>query len=163
MDSGRAVARKALREELEAKQQSKIKKGKGKSTANSTESDQTPFSSKSADAVGELSKSKSQKPSRIAGKGAVASPAANRPPKDFLPAATSAPKRLNDIAMAPPELKTLPRGAAAKSKTGGTSGSKADNVVSMAQKVMMEQEREKAIKRYRDMKAAKSRLQESNT
>ncbi|KAI5896135.1 uncharacterized protein SCHCODRAFT_02614120 [Schizophyllum commune H4-8] len=77
-------------------------------------------------------------------------------PKEFQQASTSAPRRLNDIAQAPPDLKKLPRGA---KKTAGSSAKaghtpKSDGVVSMAQKVMMEQEREKAIERYRLLRAS---------
>ncbi|KAF4621797.1 hypothetical protein D9613_012086 [Agrocybe pediades] len=70
---------------------------------------------------------------------------ANRP-KEFAAASSAAPKRLNDIAQAPPEFKQLPRGA-------GSAIGKRDGVLSMSQKVMMEQEREKAIIRYRELKA----------
>lgn len=66
--------------------------------------------------------------------------------KEFQSVSSSAPRRLNDIAQAPPEFKKLPRGIT--SAIG-----KRDGVLSMAQKVMMEQEREKAIVRYRDLKA----------
>ena len=69
-------------------------------------------------------------------------------PKEFHSVSSSAPRRLNDIAQAPPELKKLPRGIT--SAIG-----KRDGVLSMAQKVMMEQEREKAIVRYRDLKASR--------
>lgn len=65
---------------------------------------------------------------------------------EFQKTSTSAPRRLNDIAHAPPEFKNLPRGAEDKSKNnyGG--------VISMKQKMMMEDEREKAIVRYRALK-----------
>ncbi|KAH9480099.1 hypothetical protein JR316_0006696 [Psilocybe cubensis] len=66
--------------------------------------------------------------------------------KEFQSASSSAPRRLNDIAQAPPELKKLPRGA---TKSIG----KRDGVLSMSQKVMMEAERQKAIMRYRQLKA----------
>lgn len=66
--------------------------------------------------------------------------------QDFVPVNTSQPKRLNDIAQAPPEFKKLPRGASAFS-------SKKDAGLSMAQKLMMEKERENAIARYRALKA----------
>jgi len=64
--------------------------------------------------------------------------------KEFQMSSSSAPKRLNDIAQAPPEFKKLPRGVS--SAIG-----KRDGVLSMSQKVMMEQEREKAIARYREL------------
>ena len=69
-------------------------------------------------------------------------------PKEFATASTSAPKRLNDIAQAPPELKRLPRGAS-------PAIAKREGVLSMSQKVLMEQEREKAIARYRQLKASR--------
>ncbi|KAF9465809.1 hypothetical protein BDZ94DRAFT_1253239 [Collybia nuda] len=76
-------------------------------------------------------------------------------PKEFQKLSSSAPRRLNDIAQAPPEFKKLPRGAAAalESAFGGTGLGKRDGILSMAQKTMMEKEREKAITRYREMKA----------
>ena len=58
--------------------------------------------------------------------------------------------------MAPPELKKLPRGAARQ--RGGDGGVKARakaGVLSMAQRVMMEAERENAIRRYREMRERK--------
>ncbi|KAF8184212.1 hypothetical protein BJ912DRAFT_853258, partial [Pholiota molesta] len=70
--------------------------------------------------------------------------------KEFQVASSSAPKRLSDIAQAPPEFKKLPRGASSLPGIG-----KRDGVLSMAQKVMMEQEREKAIARYRELKASR--------
>ncbi|KAA1466625.1 hypothetical protein DENSPDRAFT_862598 [Dentipellis sp. KUC8613] len=80
-------------------------------------------------------------------------------PKEFSNVSTSAPRRLNDIAMAPPDLKKLPRGAK-NLKEGATK--KSAHVVSMAQKAMMEEERERAIKRYREMKEKKL-LENRNT
>ena len=68
-------------------------------------------------------------------------------PKEFQLASSSVPRRLNDIAQAPPELKKLPRGA-----SSGITG-RADGVLSMSQKLMMDQERIKAIARYRELKA----------
>ncbi|KAG6914595.1 hypothetical protein DXG01_016429 [Tephrocybe rancida] len=70
--------------------------------------------------------------------------------KEFLQHSSSAPRRLNDIAQAPPEFKRLPRGAVS-SEHGF--GGKRDGVISMAQKQMMEKERENAIARYREMKS----------
>lgn len=70
--------------------------------------------------------------------------------KEFLTHSSSAPRRLNDIAQAPPEFKRLPRGAV--SSNPGVGG-KLDGVISMAQKQLMEKEREKAIARYRELKS----------
>ena len=77
-------------------------------------------------------------------------------PKEFATTSSAAPRRLNDIAMAPPELKKLPRGAT-KHHGGKTAKAAAAGVLSMAQRVMMEAERENAIKRYREMKERKVR------
>lgn len=68
---------------------------------------------------------------------------------------TSAPRRLNDIAHAPPEFKNLPRGAEDKSKKYGVGK---EGVISMKQKMMMEEEREKAIVRYRALKERRRRV-----
>lgn len=56
-------------------------------------------------------------------------------------------RRLNDIVQEPPTFTKLPRGA--KSTKVETL---AKGVVSMAQKHMMELEREQAVKRYRELK-----------
>ncbi|KAG7092728.1 hypothetical protein E1B28_009057 [Marasmius oreades] len=74
-------------------------------------------------------------------------------PKEFQILSTSAPRRLNDIVQAPPVMPRLKGAEKIQAKsTGGSTGSA---VLSMAQKMMMEQEREKAIKRYREMKSEK--------
>jgi len=73
---------------------------------------------------------------------------------DFARTTSSAPKRLNDIVLAPPDLKVtgrLKRGVISADKGGHSS----TNVVSTAHKRMMELEREKAIRRYRELKEAK--------
>ncbi|KAH7913361.1 hypothetical protein BJ138DRAFT_1146276 [Hygrophoropsis aurantiaca] len=75
-------------------------------------------------------------------------------PKEFQVASTTAPRRLNDIAQAPPEFTRLPRGA---DKGKGKTKEITTGVLSMAQKAMMEEEREKAIRRYRELKARKMR------
>ncbi|KAI0279867.1 hypothetical protein BGY98DRAFT_966962 [Russula aff. rugulosa BPL654] len=70
---------------------------------------------------------------------------------------SAAPHRLNDIAMAPPELKKFPRGAKTKKHTSPAGAGAGAGVLSMSQRVMMEAERESAIKRYREMKERKTR------
>ncbi|KAH7927640.1 hypothetical protein BV22DRAFT_1006533 [Leucogyrophana mollusca] len=75
-------------------------------------------------------------------------------PKEFRVASTASPRRLNDIAQAPPEFTRLPRGADQKSSKVKD---KTTGVLSMAQKAMMEEEREKAIRRYRELKARRMR------
>lgn len=77
-------------------------------------------------------------------------------PKEFVTTSSSAPRRLNDIAQAPPEFKKLPRGAV-RQDDGGVGSGKRDGVLSMAQKAMMVEEREKAILRYRELKAKRRR------
>ena len=84
------------------------------------------------------------------------------PERDFARTLSSAPKRLNDIAQAPPSLHAGPR-LQRKVKDSSTSSSKDDGVVSNAQKRMMELEREKAITRYRALKEAKLRDRDKDT
>lgn len=72
-------------------------------------------------------------------------------PKEFTVLSTSTPRRLNDIVMAPPEIKRLPRGAKLKNQVSSSQSLK-DGVLSMAQKAMLEEERERAIRLYREMK-----------
>ncbi|TBU24420.1 hypothetical protein BD311DRAFT_561405 [Dichomitus squalens] len=95
------------------------------------------------------------------GRSAARTKAKETGPKEFQKVDTSAPRRLNDVAQAPPELKKLPRKAKKLAAMGG--GTKAsgatslkDGVLSMAQKAMMEEERERAIRLYREMKKGKS-------
>lgn len=63
---------------------------------------------------------------------------------------------MNDIAMAPPELKKVPCGVKTECNSPVVvSGEKAGvgvGVLSMSQHVMMEAERESVIKLYREMK-----------
>lgn len=61
-------------------------------------------------------------------------------------------KRLNDIVQAPPTFTKLPRGAVRAKGTSSKALRKTDGVVSMAQKQLMEEERAKAILRYRELK-----------
>jgi len=70
--------------------------------------------------------------------------------KEFQVASTSTPRRLNDIVQEPPMIKKLPRGAV--KNDAAPSG-----VLSMAQKAMMEEERDKAVRHYRELKARKQR------
>ncbi|CAL1713824.1 unnamed protein product [Somion occarium] len=79
-------------------------------------------------------------------------PSKSTRPKDFTLLSTSAPRRLNDIVQAPPEFKKLPRGAKAKSTTPSSTRGLKEGVLSMAQKAMMEEERERVITLYREMK-----------
>lgn len=70
---------------------------------------------------------------------------------DFAKASTSAPKRVNDVVQAPPQINHFPRNAK-KIVAASGKGKKSDMVISMAQKAMMEAERENAIQRYRELK-----------
>jgi len=79
-------------------------------------------------------------------------------PKDFEHLSSSAPKRLNDIVQAPPELNKVPRGAKRRVQLADApKGEKTlrQGVLSMAQKASLEEERTRAIKMYREMKKAK--------
>jgi hypothetical protein len=83
-------------------------------------------------------------------------------PKEFAAMSSAAPRHLNDIAMAPPRLKKFPRGVKTKHNSPASGGGKAKagagaGVLSMARRVMMEAERESAIKRYREMKERKTK------
>lgn len=78
-------------------------------------------------------------------------------PTEFTAVRTSAPRRLNDIVQAPPELKKLPRGAKSKHLLGGRedgpqSRSLRDGALTMARKAMLEEERKRAVRMYREMK-----------
>jgi hypothetical protein len=81
-------------------------------------------------------------------------------PKEFRVASTSAPRRLNDIAQEPPQFGKLPRGA---QSSKDSSQAKVVGILSMAQKAMMEEERENVIKRYRELKAKRLRNDGSAT
>lgn len=70
---------------------------------------------------------------------------------EFAKASTSAPRSVNDIVQAPPQINRLPRNAKKVVEASGK-GKKWDTVIPMAQKAMMEAERDSAIKRYRELK-----------
>lgn len=90
------------------------------------------------------------------------STASKEKPEDFERLSTAAPRRLNDVVQAPPELKKLPRGVKQRPKASEAAASGESTVtlrqgaLSMAQKAMLEEERLKAIKLYREMKKAKT-------
>jgi hypothetical protein len=92
-------------------------------------------------------------------KAPLPSPSPSPPPptaqtiKDFEKASSSDRKRLNDIAMAPPDLSARTKKLEKKASAAGHSSTRADGgVLSMRQKALMEEEREKVIERYRAMK-----------
>jgi hypothetical protein len=76
------------------------------------------------------------------------------PPRKAFLTPSSVPRRLNDIVLAPPELTKFPRrgGNANVHKEGTSKGS----VMSMAQKTILDAERQKAIMQYREMKEKKN-------
>ncbi|KAJ6483153.1 hypothetical protein C8R45DRAFT_871032 [Mycena sanguinolenta] len=74
-------------------------------------------------------------------------------PKEFARTSTATPRRLNDIAQAPPELGSFTRKSAAK--TQGKANGKEKSVLSPAQQLQMAAAREDAVRRYREMKAAR--------
>jgi hypothetical protein len=77
-------------------------------------------------------------------------------PKEFAAMSSAAPRRLNDIAMAPPRLKKFSRGVKTKHNSPASGGEKA-KAGAGAGVLSMEAERESAIKRYREMKERKTK------
>ncbi|OBZ67914.1 hypothetical protein A0H81_12146 [Grifola frondosa] len=87
-------------------------------------------------------------------------------PKEFETISSSAPRRLNDVVLAPPLLTKLPRGAkAAAAKAAGQPRGETktlrEGILSMAQKAMMEEERERAIRLYPDQSLIPTHLSAS--
>ena len=121
------------------------KKGKGKSSGNDEVQE---------DDEGQSTSSKSKK-KNTGGR--------RSPSPEFAQNSSSAPKRLNDIAQAPPQFSSAPRlqrlvqkAKEKKSKeVNDDENDDANGIVSAQQKRMMELEREKAINRYRSLKEAK--------
>lgn len=64
--------------------------------------------------------------------------------------------RLNDVALAPPSLTKLPRGASENKGQTVLATGEAAGVLSMARRQIIEAERERAIKRYRELKEARN-------
>ncbi|KAJ7572074.1 hypothetical protein C8J56DRAFT_994139 [Mycena floridula] len=122
-DDMRPLVRNATKSSLAVERSAKSKSGSSKSKSKSNDQDED-----------DEEEEETPPPSRHA----------NRP-KEFQTISTSAPRRLNDIALAPPEFKKVP-------KTTVTTSRK-DGGVSMAQKAMMEVERERVIAHYRQLKA----------
>ncbi|PPR05068.1 hypothetical protein CVT24_010255 [Panaeolus cyanescens] len=161
VQASRAAVRNAVKEEKEAKAQAKAErekaaKAKGKSKSTTGNDSDTDSDSPSSRKPSKRRRSSSPPPHLKSN--AVDKHASK--PKEFATLSSSAPKRLNDIAQAPPEFKKLPRGAtkdrlAGAGKGGAEGTAKSDGVVSMSMKLMMEKEREKAIQRYRELKATR--------
>jgi len=84
------------------------------------------------------------------------------PSTEFEKTSTSAPRRVNDIVQAPPHIKHFPRNAKKIVATAGK-GRKSDAVISMAQKAMMEAERENVIQRYRELKERRLKQQQKSS
>ncbi|KAF8209613.1 hypothetical protein K438DRAFT_1572079 [Mycena galopus ATCC 62051] len=75
-------------------------------------------------------------------------------PKEFAPrTSSSAPRRLNDIAQAPPELRKLKPNSTAKTANTGTHAK--SSILSPAQALQMAAAREAAVAHYRALKAAR--------
>ncbi|KAJ7051526.1 hypothetical protein C8F01DRAFT_1091479 [Mycena amicta] len=83
-------------------------------------------------------------------------------PKEFQRTSSATPRRLNDIAQAPPDLSALVRKAQQKPSGAkvGVAKEKAKQVLSPAQQLQLAQAREDAIRRYRELKAERSELRQ---
>jgi hypothetical protein len=75
-------------------------------------------------------------------------------------ASAPGPRRLNDIAQAPPALPQLRVSGDKETKSAWTAKGKGKSGLSAGQERLMEQERERVIKRYREMKAAKEEVKD---
>lgn len=104
----------------------------------------------------ESGSSKSNQKSTIGTSKETVIPQKSEPPRTFQTISTSTPRRLNDIITAPPQFTKLPRGAGKANNESGklkaSAKGKAGEVLSMAQQLQMEKEREGAIERYRQLK-----------
>ena len=69
---------------------------------------------------------------------------------EFPTTSSSQPRRLNEVVVSPPNIRHLPRGVARNPRSDATG--KHEGILSLAQRALMETEREKAILRYREMK-----------
>jgi hypothetical protein len=165
-----ARERKARQDELDAARETEKGKGEKGKTALDTSTKSKPSSQKRPmDHESEISDSEDTpltkhkkgepKPAKQAAASIKPTPSDRSRPTEFTKLSSSAPRRLNDIAQAPPTLSRVPK-ARKLNHTAFTSGdtgkgkktTKADGVLSMAQRAMMDAEREKAIQRYRELK-----------
>ncbi|KAH9063737.1 hypothetical protein EDB83DRAFT_2223940, partial [Lactarius deliciosus] len=112
----------------------------------------TPRESKARSSVGKAEGTTTTTPSTAAG-----GDKHRDRPKEFATISSTRPRRLNDIATAPPELKKLPRRPASDLGAKPARTKAVGSVLSMAQRAMMETERENAIRRYREMKERKAK------
>ena len=144
MHTSAAVARKVKKDEEAAREAVKALKSKAKANADARprRKSTTPSRESAADDT-------STSPPRAQRSDA------GHAPKEFASFSTSAPRSVNDVVQAPPGLSKLPRGAkrsqGAQPAAKGSSSLR-EGVLSMAQKVIMEEERERAIKAYRELK-----------
>ncbi|KAJ7848037.1 hypothetical protein B0H14DRAFT_3867315 [Mycena olivaceomarginata] len=78
-------------------------------------------------------------------------------PKEFARTSSAAPRRLNDIAQAPPELSSFARKKSSTNTPAGKAGGKSTkaSVLSPAQQLAMAAAREDAVQRYRALKASR--------
>jgi hypothetical protein len=76
-------------------------------------------------------------------------------PKEFARTSSAAPRRLNDIAQAPPELSSFARKKSSTNAPAGKAGGKSTkaSILSPAQQLAMAAAREDAVQRYRALKA----------
>ncbi|KAH9010297.1 hypothetical protein EDB85DRAFT_2136367 [Lactarius pseudohatsudake] len=112
----------------------------------------TPRESKARSSVGKAEGTTTTTPSTAAG-----GDKHRDRPKEFATISSARPRRLNDIATAPPELKNLPRRRASDLGAKHARTKAVGSGLSMAQRAMMETERENAIRRYREMKERKAK------
>lgn len=148
-DDMRPLVRNAIQTSSARERQERKSTGKTKTAGNTTKSS---------------SQSKSPKDGKTSSRNNPPSDKDSPPPdkhafkaKEFKALSSSAPRRLNDIAMAPPDLKKLPRGVKKDGTTGKGDGLGKAGILSMAQRAMMESEREKAIVRYRELKERRAK------
>lgn len=155
MSASSAQQRKVKKEEEEAKSATNAAKA-----ANNVSKKQSSRLEKDSDEEEVIKKEKSSnKEKKAPEKLASTIPPQRIRATEFATADTSTPRRLNDVAMAPPTLSRVPRTKPSDpNRNSDTTNKKslADGVLSMAQKAMMEQERERAIQRYRELKERRS-------
>jgi hypothetical protein len=139
IQASKATVRQSFKAEMKARQRAKALKQDSSEKAALTSPSNT-----------DEGKSKPKDSASSAAEATVASA------KEFAKASTSIPRRLNDVVQAPPSLTTL-RLSTRKLQQGIGASNRGD-VLSIAQRSLMEREREKAIQRYRELKATKHKL-----
>ncbi|KAJ7848005.1 hypothetical protein B0H14DRAFT_2285037, partial [Mycena olivaceomarginata] len=76
-------------------------------------------------------------------------------PKEFTRTSSAAPRRLNDIAQAPPELSSFARKKSSTNTPTGKAGGKSTKVSTPAQQRATAAAREDAVRQYRVLKASR--------